>query len=112
MNAEYLDPAPFRRLHLLDDSPGGADARAQFAARFGGLLQRLERRRSPASSAEAESLLSALGAAQMQEWELALAFLETSHRAQPGARRVPLSLGTLRRRFHFVMSMGAASARR
>jgi len=107
MDTENLDPALFRHLVLPDDPSGGTDARAQFGARFADLLHRLERRRGPPSGGEAESLLSALGAAQVQEWELALAFLETSQRPQPGTRRSPLSLGTLKRRFHFVMAMGA-----
>ena len=84
---------------------GGADARTEFADRFAALLRRLERARE-ASPGEAEAVVSALGAAQVHEWELALAFLDTGRR-QPQARRVPLSVGTLRQRFHFVMSMGA-----
>jgi hypothetical protein len=89
-----------------DTMPGGTNARAAFAARFAVLLQRLEHSRG-ISQNQAESLMSALGAAQVKEWELALAFLDSSHRPQPGARRLPLSLGTLRQRFHFVMAMGA-----
>jgi hypothetical protein len=96
-----------RTLEQLDDPAAGTDARAEFAARFPAALQRLERRRG-LDSAEAESLMSALGAAQVQEWELALALLGSRHGAQPRPRRVvPLSVGTLRQRFHFVMSMGA-----
>jgi hypothetical protein len=83
---------------------GSLDARAEFSARFAAVLQRLERN-CAAPPAEVESLMSALGAAQVQEWELALAFLDAGHR--PQTRRVPLSVGTLRQRFHFVMSMGA-----
>jgi hypothetical protein len=96
-----------RSLELPDDRPGGTDARAEFSARFAALLQRLERRRGGLDGGEAETLMSALGAAQVQEWELALALLASSQRPQPHARRMPLSIGTLRRRFHFVMSMGA-----
>ena len=70
MDAENFDPALFRRLELPDEALGGADARAQFEARFTDALQRLERRRGPPTSGEAESLLSALGAAQVQEWEI------------------------------------------
>ena len=55
--------------------------------------------------------MSALGAAQVKEWELALALLDAGHRSPPQARRVPLSVGTLRKRFHFVMSMGADRTR-
>ena len=86
---------------------GGPDGRAEFSARFAAMLQRLERRRGGLNGAEAESLMSALGAAQMQEWELALALLDPGHRPPPPARRAPLSVGALRQRFHFVMSMGA-----
>jgi hypothetical protein len=94
-------------LELPDDTmSGGTDARAEFASRFAVLLQRLERSRG-VSSGEAEALMSALGAAQVKEWELALALLGSGGRAPVQPRRAPLSVGTLRQRFHFVMSMGA-----
>ena len=96
-------------LEQLDHPASGIDARAEFAARFTAALQRLERRRG-LDGAEAESLMSALGAAQVQEWELALALLGSRHGSQP-RRVVPLSAGTLRQRFHFVMSMGADRTR-
>jgi hypothetical protein len=95
-----------RTLEQLDDPAGETDARAEFAARFAAALQRLDRRRG-LGGAEAENLMSALGAAQVQEWELALALLDSRHGSQPRSRLVPLSVGTLRQRFHFIMSMGA-----
>ena len=67
-------------LELPDDTmPGGTDARAEFAARFAVLLQRLERSRG-VSQGETEVLMSALGAAQVREWELALALLDAGPR--------------------------------
>jgi hypothetical protein len=111
MDLESFTQALAQTLELPDDpAPAEADARALFAARFAGLLQRLERGRG-ASHGEAEALMSALGAAQVKEWELALALLEAARRPQPPGRRLPLSLGMLRRRFHFVMSMGADRTR-
>jgi len=107
MDLESFTQALAQTLELPDDpAPAGTDARASFAARFAVLLQRLERSHG-VSHGEAEALMSALGAAQVKEWELALALLEAASRPQPAGRRLPLSLGMLRRRFHFVMSMGA-----
>jgi hypothetical protein len=106
MDQQSFTQAVARSLDLPDDPAGSADPRAEFAARFAVLLQRLERSRR-VSQGEAEALMSALGAAQVREWELALAFLDSSRRSPPQARRVPLSVGMLRQRFHFVMAMGA-----
>jgi len=106
MHSDFLADTLTHYLELPDDPAGGTDARAEFATRFAVVLQRLERnRRVP--HGEAEVLMSALGAAQVKEWELALALLDSSHRAQPGARRLPASLGMLRRRFQLVMSVAA-----
>jgi hypothetical protein len=104
MDQQSFIQAVARSLDLPDDPAGSADPRAEFASRFAVLLQRLERSRG-VSKGEAEALMSALGAAQVQEWELALAFLDSNRR--PHARRVPRSVGMLRQRFHFVMAMGA-----
>jgi hypothetical protein len=107
MDQQSFAHALARSFELPDvTTSGGPDARAEFSARFAAVLQRLERSRG-ASQGEAESLMSALGAAQVQEWELALAFLDAGRRLPSHARRVPLSVGTLRQRFNFVMSMGA-----
>ena len=85
------------------DGPAEADdPRATFVACFSAELARLERARNRVRSGDAERLLSALGAAAVREWELALAFLS----AQPTHRLVrpePLPLATLRRRFEAVM---------
>ena len=112
MDRESFSQALARSFELPDDTMScGLDARAEFSARFAAALQRLERSRA-ASASEIDNLMSALGAARVQQWELALALLDAGHRPPPQARRVPLSpvplsIGTLRQRFHFVMAMGA-----
>jgi hypothetical protein len=107
MHSENLTDALARCLESLDE-PAAANPRADFEARFSAELQRLAAGRAPLDGARAEGLLSALGAAKVQEWDLALAFLESARRRPaPGARRVSLSPRVLRQRFHFVMSMGA-----
>ncbi len=105
MHTESLNDALARCLEL-PDKPTAEDPRTDFEARFAAELRRLERNGASVRAAGGDSLLSALGAAQVGEWELALAFLDAGSRSS-GARRPPLSLGTLRQRFHFVMAMGA-----
>jgi hypothetical protein len=109
MHTENLTDALARCLELLDE-PAAEDPRAEFEARFAAELHRLEKAGPSVRAADADSLLSALGAAQVGEWELALAFLDSARRSHSSARR-PLSLGTLRQRFHFVMAMGADTPR-
>ena len=92
---------------LLAPAAGVSDSRAEFEARFIAELQRLERGRH-LDSARADSLLSALGAAGVREWELALAFLDAAIHAPAKTRRAALSLGVLRRRFQLVMSVAGA----
>jgi hypothetical protein len=78
------------------------DPRATFVACFAAELARLEKTRRGVTCREAERLLSALGAAAVREWELALAFLA----ARPPSRLVrptTLPVATLRRRFEAVM---------
>ncbi len=63
---------------LQDDPALAAEPRAEFVARFAAELERLEKARRDVPGWEAERLVSALGAAGMQEWELALAFLASA----------------------------------
>ena len=111
MNEHSLARALPLDLNTPDDAllaPAGvSDSRAEFEARFVAELQRLERGRH-LDSARADSLLSALGAAGVREWELALAFLDAAIRAPAKTRRATLSLGVLRRRFQLVMSVAGA----
>ena len=110
MHSELLARSLSRGLQGLDDPALAAEPRAEFVARFTVELERLEKARRDVPGWEAERLVSALGAAGMQEWELALAFLASAAHAPRVRRRdVPVALGTLRRRFHFATRMRAAS---
>src|SRR5439155_4574664 len=84
---------------------GGGNPRAEFEARFAAELLRLEKSRRSPQGSQAESLMSAPGAAGVREWELALAFLDAAVRAPARTRRTAMSLGVLRRRFQLVMSV-------
>src|SRR5262249_9738897 len=89
------------------DAPtDSGESRAEFEARFAAELLRLEGARRDLSGPQADSLLSALGAAGVREWQLALAFLDAAARSNAAARprRAALTLGMLRRRFQLVMS--------
>ena len=89
-------------LKSLDSATVADDPRHRFVACFAAELARLEKSERRVECWEAERLLSALGAAAVREWELALAFLA----ARPAYRLVrpaPLALATLRRRFEAVM---------
>jgi hypothetical protein len=103
MNEQSLAQALSPSLDPAEEPAGGRDSRAEFEARFAAELLRLEKSRREPDAAQAESLLSALGAAGVREWELALAFLGAA-KAPIRARRAALSLGVLRRRFQLVMS--------
>jgi len=85
----------------------GAEGKAVFADRFERELARFERMDRDPEAWEAESLLSALGAAAVEEFELACAFVDTvrSPRATPArrnARGPTYSIAALRRRFERV----------
>lgn len=78
-----------------------------FADRFERELARFERMDREPEAWEAESLLSALGAAAVGEFELACAFIDTVRRprdatAQRNARGSTYSIAALRRRFKRV----------
>jgi hypothetical protein len=109
MHTENLSEAFSRCLELLDQ-PAAAPPRAEFAADFAAALQRLEASGGEANGRRVESLQSALGAAAVEQWELALAFVAASKRAAPMAAapghrsaRASVPLATLRRRFTAVI---------
>ena len=82
----------------------GQDRRGEFFDRFEAALSRFERSEMPLRPWEQENLVSALGAASVQEYELALAFVAAAAERPtvPAARhfrRQPLPIATLRRRF-------------
>lgn len=82
-----------------------ADARAIFVQRFEAELERLEGSGPTLGMREGETLLSALGAALLGEYELASAFLSMGRSASPpprearNLRRRPMPVATLRWRF-------------
>jgi hypothetical protein len=104
MHSESLGDVLSRCLEPLEQ-PVAAASRAELAAGFAAALQRLEAAGDDADARRAESLLSALGAAAVEQWELALAFVAASMRAVPDRRSVRASvpLATLRSRFAAVL---------
>jgi len=123
MHTENLSDALSRCLELLEQ-PVPAASRAEFTAGFAAALHRLETAGDDADGRAGESLLSALGAASVEQWELALAFVAAAMRVTPMAAahrrsaRAGVPLATLRRRFaavirqhYFVSSAGAGPAR-
>jgi hypothetical protein len=106
MHSDLFTDALARCLELLDDPAAGVDPRAEFETGFAAALHRLEETRRDPGGREAESLLSALGAAAVEQWELALAFLAAAARAASdgrSVRRAIVPLATLRRRFRAVV---------
>ena len=84
--------------------PPAGEGKAAFAERFARELARLEHMDREPGAWEAESLLSALGAAAVEEFELACAFIDAAHNppvaaARRDARRPTFSAAALRRRF-------------
>ena len=105
---KHLNDAFARCLELLEQ-PAAAGSRAEFAAGFAAALRRLEASGEDSDGRRAESLQSALGAAAVEQWELALAFVTASMRAVPdprSGRRAIVPLATLRRRFGTVIQQG------
>ena len=104
MHSENLSDAFSRCLKLLEQ-PAAAVSRAEFAAGFAVALWRLEASGDDADGRRAQSLQSAIGAAAVEQWELALAFVAASMRAVPDRRSVRASvpLATLRSRFAAVL---------
>jgi hypothetical protein len=81
-----------------------SDLKAAFADRFEAELVRLASTEHELDVWQEENLLSALGAAGMEELELACAFVEVIQRPPStlpsrDSRRPPMSVATLRRRF-------------
>ena len=88
------------------------DRKAAFTDRFVHELARLERMDREPETWEAESLLSALGAAAVEEFELACAFIDTVRSprdatARRSARGPTYSIAALRRRFERVCERAA-----
>lgn len=124
MHTENIGDALSQCLELLDQPPTAA-SRAEFTAGFAAALQQLEAAGDDAAGRRAESLLSALGAAAIEQWELALAFVAAAMRvtpmaAAPGRRsaRANVPLATLHGRFasvvrqhYFVTPAGAPATR-
>ncbi len=82
----------------------GQDRRHDFFDRFESVLVRLEQAGAPLRPWEQDSLLSALGAAAVQEYELAASLVAAAGESPPVPaprhfRRQPLPLASLRRRF-------------
>jgi hypothetical protein len=117
MHSENLSDAFSRCLKLLEQ-PAAAVSRAEFAAGFAVALWRLEASGDDADGRRAQSLQSAIGAAAVEQWELALAFVARSMQAtqmRAGSdRRVPrraiVPVDTLRRRFAAVIHQGEGAA--
>lgn len=89
---------------ILDGTSSGADQREVFEGRFEGELERLGSTGRTIDFWQEENLLSALGAAAVEEFELACAFIDAnrrppSHRPPRPVRRPPMSTATLRWRF-------------
>src|SRR5689334_10973349 len=85
MHSENLGDTLSRCLEVLDQ-PAAAASRAEFAAGFAAALRRLEAAGNEADGRRAESLLGALGAASIEQWDLALAFVAAAIRAVPDRR--------------------------
>jgi hypothetical protein len=112
MRSENLSDAFSRCLKLLEQ-PATAVSRAEFAAGFAVALWRLETSGDDADGRRAQSLQSAIGAAAVEQWELALAFVARSMRAESdrrGPRRAIVPVDTLRRRFAAVVHQGEGAA--
>jgi hypothetical protein len=109
MHPENPSDAFSRCLKLLEQ-PATAVSRAEFTAGFAVALWRLETSADDADGRRAESLQSALGAASVEQWELAMAFVAASMRAgsdrRRTSRRATVPVDTLRRRFVAVIHQG------
>jgi hypothetical protein len=92
------------------DEVPDCDERKRFEDSFEAALRRLERSGRAVDFWQEENLLSALGAAAMRSWALAAAFVTTAltksivgrPAVNRGARRTPLPLPMLRRRFEQI----------
>ncbi len=105
MYSENLNEAFSHCLKLLDQ-PAAAVSRAEFTAGFAAALWRLETSGDDADGRRAESLQSALGAASVEQWELALAFVAASMQTgsdRRSSRRAIVPVDALRRRFAIVI---------
>jgi hypothetical protein len=109
MYSENLSDAFSRCLELLEQQPAAATSRAEFTAGFAAALWRLETSGEDAAGRQADSLVNALGAAAVEQWELALAFVAAAMVAESdrrSSRRETVPISTLRRRFVAVIHHG------
>jgi hypothetical protein len=104
MHADILETSELFPTDAGEATMAATPRRAAFEDRFERELVRLDRRGREPEAWEAESLLSALGAAAMKEFELACALVD-SVRTPPSApppqapRRQAMSIAALRRCF-------------
>ncbi len=108
MHSENPGDAFSQCLDLLE-RPAPAVLRAEFTAGFAVALWRLETSGGDADGRRAESLQSALGAASVEQWELALAFVAASMQTgsdRRSSRGAIVPVDTLRRRFVAVIHQG------
>ena len=94
--------------HILDETPSGVDQKV-FEDRFEAELERSSRHGRAIDFWQEENLLSALGAAAVEEFELACAFIDANRRPPSRlpprpVRRRPMSTATLRWRFERLRS--------
>jgi hypothetical protein len=94
------------------DEGAEIDERKCFEDGFATALGRLEQSGGDADPWQEDNLLSALGAAAMRSWALATAFVTTAAAKPIGrrgmtrsARRTPLPLSILRRRFEQIRAV-------
>jgi len=94
--------------HILDGTSSGTDQKEVFEGRFEAELERLDGQGRPIDFWQEENLLSALGAAAVEEFELACAFIDANRRPPSRlprpVRRRPMSTATLRWRFERLRS--------
>jgi hypothetical protein len=102
----YADPQETAEENAtrLDGPAVGAAAKARFQGRFAAELRRLAGLGRELDAWEEENMLSALGAAALAEYELAIAFVDAiAHPPSPPPtrdfRRLPMSVANLNRRF-------------
>lgn len=96
--------------HILDGTSSGADQKVVFEDRFEAELERLGSMGRAIDFWEEENLLSALGAAVVEEFELACAFIDANRRPPSPlpprpVRRPPMSTSTLRWRLEHLRTI-------
>ena len=104
-------PKPMDQIDpILDGTSSGADQKAVFEGRFEAELERLGHTGRAIDFWQEENLLSALGAAAVEEFELACAFIDANRRPPSPLpprpiRRPPMSTSTLRWRLEHLRTI-------